>query len=139
MCRLIVALVNKLFVYSFEAKPVRLYAFDTAENKYGRIAAGPGPRLVFPGRTKGQVQLLNLSDSTTWEAPATLLSAHDSTIACLALSADGHMLATASEKGTLLRVFDLASRKRVAEFRRGAEQAEIYSYEPVDAIAMNSS
>jgi hypothetical protein len=33
------------------------------------------------------------------------LRAHGSTLACLAMSADGRLLATASSKGTLVRVF----------------------------------
>ena len=47
------------------------------------------------------------------EDPGTLgttkfISAHDSELACLQLTLDGSMLATASEKGTLIRVYDAA-------------------------------
>lgn len=52
--------------------------------------------------------------------------AHDSQIEFLRLSSDGRYLATASEKGTLIRVFDIESLddqkggiKKVKEFRRG--------------------
>ena len=34
------------------------------------------------------------------------IMAHDSTIACLGLTKDGRLLATASSKGTLVRIFN---------------------------------
>jgi hypothetical protein len=41
------------------------------------------------------------------------------------LTADGTLLATASTKGTILRVFDVASATCLKEFRRGVERASI--------------
>jgi hypothetical protein len=41
---------------------------------------------------------------------------------------DGTMLATASEKGTLVRVFDSQSGKKLCEVRRGSERAMVHWY-----------
>lgn len=57
----------------------------------------------------------------------TIIPAHSGLIACLALNHDGSLLASASEKGTLVRVYDTASGKRLHEFRRGSSEAIIYS------------
>ena len=43
----------------------------------------------------------------------------------MALSRNGELLATASEKGTLVRVWNTSKSKPVCMFRRGADKAEI--------------
>ena len=43
----------------------------------------------------------------------------------MALTASGHLLATASEKGTLIRIFSTADRTCLQETRRGSDRAEI--------------
>jgi WD40 repeat protein len=54
-----------------------------------------------------------------------LLEAHESALRGLALTADGTKLATASVKGTVIRVWDVASSSCLQEFRRGVERATI--------------
>jgi hypothetical protein len=51
------------------------------------------------------------------------------------LSADGQLLATASEQGTLIRVYSTSNCTKVAELRRGVDPAYIFSI----AISPNSS
>ncbi|CAN1219873.1 Autophagy-related protein 18a [Linum perenne] len=53
--------------------------------------------------------------------------AHDSTLACMSMTQDGRLLATASSKGTLVRVFNTLDGSLLQEVRRGADRAEIYS------------
>ena len=55
------------------------------------------------------------------------IQAHDSAVACLTLSANGKLLATASEKGTLIRIFSTAEGSKLQELRRGSDPAHIYS------------
>ena len=54
-----------------------------------------------------------------------LIEAHDSSLRALALTAAGDKLATASMKGTILRVFNVATATCIQEFRRGVERATI--------------
>jgi WD40 repeat protein len=56
-----------------------------------------------------------------------LISAHDSSIAYLALNNDGTLVATASDKGTLIRIFKADDGDFLQEVRRGKEKAEIFS------------
>eukprot|EP00605_Chrysophyceae_sp_TOSAG23-4_P001367 GSChrysophyteH1.ASY1.ANO1.1487.1 assembled CDS len=57
----------------------------------------------------------------------TMLKAHESELAAIALNFDGSVLATASDKGTIVRTWDTVSGVQLREFRRGADRAEIYS------------
>lgn len=51
-----------------------------------------------------------------------MIPAHDSPLAALAFSPTGSRLATASEKGTVIRVFNVADGTRLYEFRRGVKR-----------------
>lgn len=53
------------------------------------------------------------------------MKCHTSSIAAISLSQDGTILATASQKGTLIRLFDTVQEKSIAELRRGADPANI--------------
>jgi hypothetical protein len=53
------------------------------------------------------------------------MEAHESALRSLALTADGSKLATASVKGTVIRVWDVQSAVCLQEFRRGVERATI--------------
>ena len=55
-----------------------------------------------------------------------LIDTHNTPVAAIALSLNGSRLATASEKGTLIRVFDTSSGHKLQELRRGTDPAEIY-------------
>ena len=55
------------------------------------------------------------------------IKAHNSNISCLALNSDGSLVATASEKGTLIRIYRTDNGELLQEVRRGKENAEIYS------------
>ena len=54
-----------------------------------------------------------------------LIEGHESSLRALVLTADGSKLATASHKGTIVRVWDVATSQKIYEFRRGVERANI--------------
>ena len=53
------------------------------------------------------------------------MEAHESSLRALALTEDGTKLATASNKGTVIRVWDVATAACVVEFRRGVERVQM--------------
>ncbi|KAK9919867.1 hypothetical protein M0R45_028441 [Rubus argutus] len=124
--QIVVVLLHKIIVHSFPGfKP--LHEIETTENPKGlcEVSQNPpgGPLLLAcPGLHKGQIRVENYGSKRT-----KFIMAHDSTLACFALTQDGRFLATASSKGTLVRVFTTSDGTLLQEVRRGADRAEIYS------------
>lgn len=119
--KIVVVLRNHVSVYDFSQPPQRRQAFETTDNDFGLACLG-NKHLAFPSRTVGQVNLFDLGTGNN-----TIVPAHTSAITALALSPSGELLATASETGTLVRVFSTASSAIVTELRRGIDKAAIYS------------
>ncbi|KAG8470216.1 hypothetical protein KFE25_008637 [Diacronema lutheri] len=122
--RVVVVLEYKVYVYNF-ADLRMLHHFETISNPKGLCSLSPSSStcvLACPGLQKGhlRVELFDIRRPT-------LIAAHESALSCLALNLDGTRLATASERGTLIRVWDSHSGAPLHELRRGAEAAEIQS------------
>jgi len=120
----VVVLLNKVYVYSISDLKV-IDSIDTADNERGLCALCPSPKapvLVCPGLQKGQIRVDLYAQKRTQ-----IISAHEGEVVCIALSHCGTRVATASDKGTLIRVFDTSTGKMLQELRRGTEKAEIYS------------
>ncbi|CAN1219877.1 Autophagy-related protein 18a [Linum perenne] len=122
--KIVVVLAQKIFVYNFV--DLRLvHQIETALNNKGlcEVSHTSSPMvLACPGLQKGQIRVENYGSKKT-----KFVMAHDSTLACMSMTQDGRLLATASSKGTLVRVFNTLDGSLLQEVRRGADRAEIYS------------
>ena len=161
--RVCVALRDRVFVYNFknldlldtiltggEKNGLGLLCISTDAGRAGGGLGGGGTEedsgmvLACPSVTRGQVRVELYGRRKT-----VLIDAHDSSLAALALTVDGSLLATASERGTLIRLFDTGRKSQTSpvgyfgkdsssndtpplgtplrEFRRGVEHASIGS------------
>lgn len=59
--------------------------------------------------------------------PSLVIEAHKNSIAALTLSSDGTLLATASDKGTIIRIFNVETGIKLYQFRRGTYQTKVFS------------
>lgn len=123
---------NNIHVFSFPNKPVELFSLETRDNPLGLCEVSPlrcGERevMVFPGFKVGSIQLVDLTttERRVSQAPVSI-NAHKNELVCLAINQQGSMVATASTKGTLIRIWDTARRVQLVELRRGADQARIH-------------
>ena len=55
-----------------------------------------------------------------------VIEAHQSALGCVSINSDGTMLATASEKGTIIRIFTIPNGDKLFQFRRGSLPAQIF-------------
>lgn len=65
--------------------------------------------------------------NTTTLQPLSVIEAHKSALAAITLSTDGTLLATASDKGTIVRVFSVATGLKLYQFRRGTYPTKIFT------------
>ncbi|KAI7258863.1 WD repeat domain phosphoinositide-interacting protein [Hortaea werneckii] len=95
------------------------------KNAMGNAQAQPGhvPRSVAKEAISGDVLLYDLNKMEE----VTVIQAHQTPLSSIAINSDGTLLATSSEKGTVIRVFSIPDGKKLYQFRRGSMPARIYS------------
>mmetsp|Transcript_56133 Transcript_56133/g.112519 ORF Transcript_56133/g.112519 Transcript_56133/m.112519 type:complete len:428 (-) Transcript_56133:180-1463(-) len=133
---LVVAVLNnKVYVYGI--RTLSLFdSIETTNNPKGLCCLsveGDRAVLVCPGMQQGRALVIFYPRSFgDMHAPVArertnIIAAHESAIAAMSIDCTGTLLATASDKGTILRVYDTAAGARLQELRRGADRAEIHS------------
>lgn len=114
ICALSSSSENNYLVYPLPTKaaPATFQPPSHAPPKSDHIAPTSGEVLIY--------------DATKLEA-VNVIEAHNSPLSCIALNSDGTLLATASEKGTIIRVFSIPDAQKLYQFRRGSIPSRIYS------------
>ncbi|KAK8750695.1 hypothetical protein OTU49_014952, partial [Cherax quadricarinatus] len=140
--RLVVCLEESLYIHNIRDMKVLHTIRDTPPNPTGLCAlsiSNDNCFLAYPGsNTIGQVQIF---DAQNLQAK-TMIPAHDSPLAAIAFNASGTKIATASEKGTVIRVFSVTDGVRLHELRRGMKRcATIFclAFSPDSLFLISSS
>ena len=124
--RIIVTTIDsKLYVLNMSTLEI-LNIFQTYENKKGLFGLSSDDKalvIAFPYKHSGYVKVKNYN--CPLNVPA--INAHDGNISNIAINHEGTLLATSSEKGTLIRIFSTHNGELIQELRRGAKTAEIYN------------
>ncbi|GBG32931.1 Autophagy-related protein 18 [Hondaea fermentalgiana] len=167
--RLIVVLETQLHIYDLDTM-INLQTLEVATLGSGPSGNGAGQHAgtMASAMTQGGTSLLaaplcelSPDENTSFLAlPANSISgdvflydalnlvefrwiqAHKARLTSLQFSQDGSMLATASETGTVIRVFRVPSGEKLYSFRRGSYSATVYSLafdEAGDMLAASSS
>ncbi|TPP59858.1 WD repeat domain phosphoinositide-interacting protein 3 [Fasciola gigantica] len=146
--RIIVVLSEAIKVYTFDPSPQLIYESVTCPNPLGlcHVCQAPdNPLIVFPGRRPGMLLLVHIgnpassiacgdvpSPSSTHPSltsatnlPPRQIVAHENALAAVVLNTPGTLVATASQKGTLIRVFSTKECELLHELRRGINPATI--------------
>ncbi|KAJ2351246.1 autophagy protein [Coemansia erecta] len=140
--RLIAVLEEQIYVYDISNMKL-LHTIETPPNPTAICAMSPISENCFiayptpaststaPSQPGAPPEIPATTDVMVFDANAceaiNIIQAHKSPVSCLAMNRDGTMLATSSDKGTVIRVFSLPSAQKIAQFRRGAYPAKIHS------------
>ena len=120
--RLVVCLEESLYIHNIRDMKVVHTIRDTPPNPNGLCALATDSDncyLAYPGSASvGEVQIF---DAVNLNAK-TMIPAHDSPLAAICFSSNGTEIATASEKGTVIRVWSVHDGSKVFEFRRGVKR-----------------
>ncbi|GHJ86011.1 hypothetical protein NliqN6_2413 [Naganishia liquefaciens] len=155
--RLIVVLELEIYIYDISTMKL-LHTLDTGANPNAICALSPANDnsfLAYPAPTPSATSPLSsqpppapsssvgsimIFDTVALTA-TNMIQAHKSAIAALAINAQGTMLATASDKGTVIRVFSLPDAKKLGEYRRGSKAARVWSmnFNPAGTLLCVSS
>uniref|UniRef100_A0A1I7XM42 WD repeat domain phosphoinositide-interacting protein 2 n=1 Tax=Heterorhabditis bacteriophora TaxID=37862 RepID=A0A1I7XM42_HETBA len=116
--RVVVCLEDCIHIYNLKDMKLMHTILDTPLNRLGLIDLSPaGSSLIaYPG--SADTGSVHIFDSVNLSAVNTF-AAHDGPLACLKYDSDGTMIATASTKGTVIRVYSVPQGSRLYEFRRG--------------------
>ncbi|KAF8920159.1 WD40 repeat-like protein [Mucidula mucida] len=87
------------------------------------LSTQPTPAPSQAPSQSGDVLLFSTRSLTV----ANVIQAHKSPISLLSLNPTGTLLATASDKGTVIRVWSVPGAEKLYQFRRGTREAKIYS------------
>lgn len=96
---------------------------------YQKAAQHPGaqpshvPKSVAKESISGDVLLYDLNKMEE----VTVIQAHQAPLSYIAINNSGTLMATSSEKGTVIRIFSIPDGKKLYQFRRGSMPARIYS------------
>ncbi|OQR77039.1 WD repeat domain phosphoinositide-interacting protein 2-like [Tropilaelaps mercedesae] len=128
--RVVVCLEESLYIHNILDMKVLHTIRDTPANPKGICALSSGSEkgvtyLAYPGSTSiGEIQIFDTENICA----KIMIPAHNSPLAALAFNANGSLLASASERGTVIRVFSVNDGSRVYELRRGIKRcATIFS------------
>ena len=118
---------KKIYVFNLETSQ-NIDSLDTTENKKGLIAINNNPNYTIMAHpiefeddiSKGYVSIKNFKNNKYFP----LLVQEDS-VSSMCMDYNGLLLATANEKGTLIRIHSCGDGTLLQECKRGKEKAEV--------------
>ncbi|KAJ3600562.1 hypothetical protein NHX12_031543 [Muraenolepis orangiensis] len=122
--RLVVCLEESIYIHNIKDMKLLKTLLNTPSNPSGLCALSVNHSnsfLAHPGSaTVGEIVVYDANNLST----VTMIPAHDSPLAALAFNTLGTKLASASERGTVIRVFSVPDGQRLLEFRRGMKSPD---------------
>lgn len=117
--RLVVCLKDSLYIHNIRDMKLLHSILNIPDNESGLCTLSLNSHLAYPiSSTAGELQIFDAGNLIS----RIKVKAHESTLSAIDFSPNGNLLATASEKGTVIRVFCVKNGQKVHEFRRGVKR-----------------
>ncbi|KAH6576895.1 hypothetical protein BASA62_001144 [Batrachochytrium salamandrivorans] len=126
--RLIVILEEHIYIYDIGNMKL-MHTIDTSPNPNALCSLSPSSEncyFAYPSNASTSSGEVLLFDAINLQA-VNIIQAHKSSLSYVAFNYDGTLIATASDKGTVIRVFTVPQGQKIFQFRRGTYAARIYS------------
>ena len=120
--KIIVICRDKIYIFNLSTFK-NMDIIETGDNAHGIVGVSFTPEqtvIAYPDKMKGNVRIKNYEKDNVFS-----LQAHENNIAYICVSYDGNLMATASEQGTLIRIFETENGNLLQELRRGKDKADI--------------
>jgi WD40 repeat protein len=127
---------KKLYIYQLNTL-LLVKQIDTVQSPVFSVAeCETHNTVVYPSSQLGHIDILNVDTGDI-----STIYAHYGTIEVICVSHDGKYIATASDKGTIVRMYSVDTRDILHEFRRGIEYVRITQllFHPSGRILLASS
>ncbi|ROT34948.1 protein-vacuolar targeting protein Atg18 [Sodiomyces alkalinus F11] len=146
--RLAVVLESEIYLYDISNMSL-VYTIPTSPNPNAICALSPSSENCYiaypmpkPREDSGDKRPAHAPPLSNYVAPTSgevlifdtvacksvnVIEAHRSPLSCVSLNSEGTLLATASETGTIIRVFSVPRGQKLYQFRRGTYPSTIYS------------
>ena len=108
----------------------KIDSIKTCQNKNGIFGISLDPKITiiaYPTVDVGKIIIKNYDEKKGDNYKINEINAHQSEIVALSMNYDGSLVASSSERGTIIKIFRTKDGALIQELRRGTEAAEIYS------------
>jgi WD40 repeat protein len=120
--KIIIVCEQRIYIYSTD-KYKLTETIETFKNEVGAIGINTDQNFTvmgYPIHPEGFIKVKFYEKSQEVD-----INAHDSVIHCISINSDGTLVATASNKGQIIRLFCISNGQFIEEFRRGKDKAFI--------------
>jgi len=120
--KLVVVCRDKIYVFNL-SNFKNIDIIETGDNSHGIVGISyeqDQTLLAYPDKERGKVSIKNYEKSSVL-----CINAHEDNIAYITLSYNGSLLATASEQGTFIHIFNTENGNLLQEISTGKDKADI--------------
>ncbi|KAI0784072.1 WD40 repeat-like protein [Abortiporus biennis] len=144
---LVIVLETEIYIYDISNMRL-MHVIETTPNPDAIVALSPSADnsyLAYPSPVPSPTSVITAQSTQSPPSPTTsqtgdvlifstrsltvanVIQAHKAPISFLSINSTGTMLATSSDKGTVIRVWSIPGAEKLYQFRRGTREAKIYS------------